>query len=326
MKTFEYEQLFSQVSKLLHEKKKIALITHEHPDGDALGSMIAMFSILQGFPDKDVRMIAKDPVPRHFEFLPYIDRVLPCEEGFLPELLIAFDYGDFRRLHISEDTVRYATTITFDHHPYHKQKGDILIIDPSLSSTCELVYRFFREAGYRILRDTACALLTGIFTDTGGFAHVNTSHQTLRIAGDLLRRGTSIYDVYAHTFLRKSPRAVRSCGEILRRIRKDVETGMAYVGISYFELERLGIELNDFDGIVNVIAMPEEVRFSLMLIEYKPKIWKGSLRSEPFKHTDVSRIARALGGGGHPYAAGFERAGESLQDVVQCVTEVAKAL
>lgn len=324
-----FEREFSQVARLLEGKNRILLATHEHPDGDALGSMIAMFSVLTRMPGKEVVMFSKDPVPEHFGFLPCVEHVvhlLPGEKGFVPELFFAFDYGDFNRIHVEAELVSDSTTVTFDHHPYSRQRGDILIIDPTASSTCELLYRFFRHAEYGISSETATALLAGIFTDTGGFAHVNTTISTLKIAGDLLRCGTSLPNLRKHIFSSKSPRMLRVWGETLKNISRDRALGMAYVAISFKEFCDLGSSLDDFEGITNVLAMPPQVRFSLLLIEHEPGVCKGSLRSEPFKKVDVSSFARALGGGGHTYAAGFERRGESLQDVVECVKRVASSL
>lgn len=321
-----FSKEFEEVRYLIQQKKRILLATHEHPDGDALGSLVAMFSVLTRMVGKEVVMFSKDPVPGHFSFLPHVHRVAQSLEGsgFEPELFFAFDYGDFNRLHVASEFLKNVPMVTFDHHPYSRQRGDIVIIDPTVSSTCELLYNFFRHAQYEISHETATALLAGIFTDTGGFAHVNTTTSTLKIAGDLLRCGTSLQNLHKHTFSRKSPRTLRIWGEVLKNISHDRNLGMAYAVISFKEFRELGSSLDDFEGITNIFSMPPEVRFSLLLIEHEPGVLKGSLRSEPIKNVDVSSIARELGGGGHMYAAGFERRGESLQDVVEYVKRVAR--
>jgi len=325
----QFQEEFRHISHLIRGRKTILLATHEHPDGDALGSMIAMYSVLRRFPAKKIVMFSQDPVPLQFQFLPYWQDVvsaIPPRDIFYPDLFFAFDYGDFRRLGIEEGSVRAATMVTFDHHPFGRQRGEVLVIDPLCSSTCELLYYFFSSEGQEISTRTATALLTGIFTDTGGFAHVNTSVQTLRIAEDLLRYGILTSNLHKHTFSNKSPRTIRVWGKILKNISRDEKLGMAYVLIPHGEFTEFGSSLDDLDGVVNVLTLPPDVQFSLLLVEHQPGVVKGSLRSEPFKKVDVSRIAHALGGGGHTYAAGFERQGESLPDVVERVKIVAQEL
>jgi phosphoesterase RecJ-like protein len=323
-----FEREFSQVARLVEGKNKILLATHEHPDGDALGSLIAMFSVLTRMSGKEVVMFSKDRVPAYFSFLPYVGRVVQSLEwpSFTPDLFFAFDYGDFKRIHVEPRLLENIPIVTFDHHPLIGQRGDVVIIDPTASSTCEVLYHFFRHAKYEIFGETAAALLAGIFTDTGGFAHVNTTTNTLKIVGDLLRYGTSLPRLHKHTFSRKSPRMLHIWGEVLKNIVHDTDLCMAYAVIPFLEFCEFGSSLDDFEGITNVLSTPPEVRFSLLLVEHEPGVLKGSLRSEPFKNVDVSSIARAFGGGGHTYAAGFEARGESLQDVVQYVKDVAKSL
>ena len=320
----KYSREFSKVAQFIKEKNNILLAVHERPDGDALGSMIAMFSLLRKFNDKKVVMFSKDPVPPHLAFLPYSGHIASCRSEFVPDLFFGFDYGDFSRLGIDYNSLSGSVIVTFDHHPPLRQMGDVLIIDTSASSTCEIVYNFIQETGYEIFPRMALALLTGIFTDTGGFAHVNTSVRTLRAAGDLLRYGVSMQKLHRHTFSRKSPETLRVWGYVLKDILLDSDVGMTYVAISLDRFRELGSLLDDFEGIVNIINMPPNVRFSLLLIEHKQGVIKGSLRSEPFQGVDVSSIARAMGGGGHKYAAGFERNGETLKSVLERVKVVAR--
>jgi len=322
----QFKSEFSGVSQLIQGKNNILLASHERPDGDAVGSMIAMFSVLRRMTDKKVLMFSKDPVPEQFKFLPYWENIslrTSDIEELCPDLFLAFDYGDFNRLGVDGDLIKDAVIVTFDHHPDINQRGDIKIIDPDCSSTCEIVYQFLSQEEYEISPQTASALLTGIFTDTGGLAHVNTSTETLRVVGNLLRYGTSIKNLHKHTFSGKTPDNLRTWGKVLKNIIQDEEVSMAYVAITFAQFEEFGASLEGFEGIVNVICMPPNVRFSLMLVEHNPGVVKGSLRSEPFKGVDVSKIARVMGGGGHKYAAGFEREGETLQDVVQYVKRVA---
>lgn len=332
MSTFSQE--FSEISRLVEEKSKILLATHQRPDGDAIGSMVGMFSVFSELPGKEVVMFSKDPVPENFKFLPHCEHILQeIPNGFSPDIFIGLDYGAFDRLGVNSSILADSIVVAFDHHPLNQQKGDILIVDPSLSSTCELVYDFITHAGYSISLTTAQALLTGIFTDTGGFKHVNTSFKTLNIVANLLNRGVYMKNLYKNTFSSKPVLALRTWGHVLKNITYDREVGMCYAGITHSKFNELGASLDDFDGIVNVMSMPPEASFSLLLIEYRPKLIKGSMRSEPFKKelrgenfvgVDVSGIAQSLGGGGHKYAAGFEVEGETLENVLKRVKTKAR--
>ncbi|OGZ58311.1 MAG: hypothetical protein A3B96_01785 [Candidatus Spechtbacteria bacterium RIFCSPHIGHO2_02_FULL_43_15b] len=329
-----FDREFEEVSKLLREKKRILLAIHQRPDGDAIGSMIGMFLAISELGDKDVVMFSKDPVPDNFKFLPCWDLIMEeIPRGFSPDILIGLDYGDFGRLGVDENTVRNSIIITFDHHPLNKQKGDVMIIDPLLSSTCELVYNFLIHEGYTISSGAAEALLMGIFTDTGGFSHINTTVKTLSVSAELLGLGVYIKNLHKHAFSNRSLSSVRVWGYVLQNIRYCKDIGMCYAGIDMRGFEELGSRLDDFEGVVNIMNMPPEAFFSLLLIEHKPAVIKGSMRSEPFKRglggkgdgagVDVSKIAKELGGGGHRYAAGFEISGETLENVVEYVKKVA---
>lgn len=326
-----FSKEFSEAASLLRQKNNILLAAHEHPDGDAIGSMLAMFSILSEFPGKNIRVFSCDTVPNYLEFLPNSQVIThDIAQYFLQDkkmdVLIGFDYGDFKRLGVSRKYIEDALMITFDHHPYLKQEGDILIIDDSASSTCEILYDFFVCERFKITPHTATALLTGIFTDSGGFAHVNTSVRTLRAAGDLLRHGASLGKIYKETFCNKQPSSLKAWGYALGAAKHDAESGMTYAVISHDKFEELGKCLDDFEGVANTINLSPETKFSLLLIECEPKVIKGSLRSESFKGVDVSQIARVLGGGGHKYAAGFERSGETAENVIKLVKQAAREL
>lgn len=334
MSSFERE--FYEISRLVSEKSRILLATHQRPDGDAIGSMVGMFSALAEIPGKEIVMFSKDPVPENFKFLSHYESVLQdIPNNYTPDIFIGLDYGDFDRLGVADRILENSVVITFDHHPLNRQRGHILVIDPSLSSTCELVYNFIVYAGYYISSHTAEALLTGIFTDTGGFKHINTSIETLSIVANLLNRGVYIKNLYKNTFSDKPISTLKAWGYVLENISIDQEIRMCYSCITLDKFFELGVSLDDFEGVVNAMSMPPDISFSLLLIEHEPGLVKGSMRSESFKRglgsesftgVDVSMIAEYLGGGGHKYAAGFEVEGEALENVLKRVKSRATEL
>src|SRR3989338_1044039 len=267
-----FDQEFQDISKLLNEKTRILLATDQRPDGDAIGSMIGMFSAILSAGGKEVVMFSKDPVPENLRFLPGCQNIVhEIPKDFSPEVLIGLDYGDFDRLGIDEDVIKDAVVVTFDHHPRGRQKGDIFVIAPYLSSTCELVYSFLVHEGFPISSHTAEALLMGIFTDTGGFAHINTSTATLEVSANLLGRGIYTRNLHKHTFSGKPLSSLRAWGWVLQNLLCDYEIGMCYAGMPLDNFINLGSSLDDFEGIVNMMNMPPDTSFSLLLIEYKPR-------------------------------------------------------
>ncbi|MDX1607832.1 MAG: bifunctional oligoribonuclease/PAP phosphatase NrnA [Candidatus Spechtbacterales bacterium] len=298
------KEKFQTVKHMIEDSEYILLAGHKNPDGDSLGSLLALhLAISENLGKNTIPYMTDKEVPQSLDFLP--DKELLNDKiSWYPDLVIGVDYGDFSRLNLPEDIAQGARIITFDHHPYSGQRGDVQIIETQFSSTAELVYHFLREVNWHISKRTALCLLTGILTDTGAFAH-NTSARTVKVAGELLEKGAPLHAIHSKTFAGKRPEVLNIWGNILQKMKTEQEYNFSHAIVSFDEFKKFGIVLDDFTGLISVMNTADETDFSILAIEYERGKIKGSLRSDKFKDIDVSRIAEALGGGGHKYAAGF---------------------
>lgn len=239
---------------------------------------------------------------------------------------MGLDYGDFQRLKIPEAILRKSSLpiITIDHHLASDQKGAIKILEPEASSTSEIIYHWLKYKNIEIDKELANCLLTGIFSDSGGFCHVSTTSETLNIVSELLLKGVSLSKIAAQTLLFNKPLELfRVWGRLLARTKLDEATGLAYTWVTADDFERFKLNMADFDGITSLVSTGSPSNLGLFLIEYQKGKIKGSLRSESQSEIDAVKIAKALGGGGHPYAAGFVQEG-SIEEVLKKVLNLIK--
>ncbi|MEX2144993.1 MAG: bifunctional oligoribonuclease/PAP phosphatase NrnA [Candidatus Spechtbacterales bacterium] len=298
------KEKFYRTAETIKSSNHILIAGHTNPDGDSIGSMLGLYGAIKESMGKEVLLYSADPVPASLRFLPGADVITPKIKWY-PDLIIGVDYGDFHRLSIPHEMTDGAQIITFDHHPFNKQRGDIKIIETGFSSTAELIFAFLRTVEWKISEETATCLLTGIFTDTGGFVHA-TSPNTLEAAAELMKLGAPIQKIYSETFAGKTQKILNVWGEFLGKIEIFPEYGLGAIFIPFDEFKKSGIILEDFTGLISMLNLIEETKFSIFAIEYESGKIKGSLRSDKFKEVDVSKIAKLLGGGGHKYAAGFD--------------------
>lgn len=315
--------------RLLHERlngaRRILLATHENPDGDGIGAMLAL-SLFLGKEGKYVIPFSKDGLPESLSFLPgsgAIQTVLQPHASF--DLIIGLDYGDVERLHLPREFLDVSRFVTIDHHVVAHSIGDLQIVSPSFSSTSEIVYWFFHENKTPLSKEIALNLITGILVDTGGFSHITTSPRVLAVASDLLGRGVVPSRVLRDAIETRSASALKLWGNALGRIREDKEIGMLSSYISREDLVRCNATFDDVAGLISLLNTASSSRFTVLLVEYEEGVIKGSLRSERFKGVDVSQIAAQLGGGGHRYASGFTRQG-TIEDILGEIKDVVREM
>lgn len=319
----QLKQQFREIQSLINQAQNILIACHEKPDGDAVGSSLALYHTLKKR-GLDTYCFAPDSPSDYLAFLPsssVFQTNLPKKKI---DLIFALDYGKPSRLgealSLMGEDVR---VISIDHHPRQDQIGDVILVAPEFSSTCEILYYFFQSSSLRIDRDVANCLLCGIFTDTGGFRHVVTSPRTLRAVSCLIGTGANVNKIAKYVFQGKTTASLKVWGTALSKVKCDSPTDMAYSWVSYNDLQYGGMNMGDLDGLPEVINTVSNSRFSLLLSEYEPGKIYGRLRSEAFKKVDVSKIARKLGGGGHKYAAAFRVEG-TLKEVLDNVREIVR--
>jgi bifunctional oligoribonuclease and PAP phosphatase NrnA len=303
---------FKKAWEAINSAQKIFMTMHEGPDGDDLGSLLALRLVLESM-GKELHCIIKGNVPHTLKFLPGSMAVKGEYENRPYDLIITFGCNVLTRPGFPELLEHPAKKINFDHHPDNTMFGDINIVDADTAAVAELTYYFLKSNdAVAIGKDIATCLLTGLFTDTGGFQHSNTSSSVYDVAGELLKKGARIDTVAQETFGNKRPQTLRAWAKALENTRFDPEKQMIFSVMTDEDMNAAGAEDEDLTGFVSIINHVPEAKFALLLRQKGDEV-KGSLRSEPHKGTDVSKIAKSFGGGGHKLASGFKIKGKLVK-------------
>jgi len=303
---------FRQINEFLKEAKNVLVASHENPDADAVGSALALYLV---FKKKDIKssLYLPDFPSDNLNFLPNFNKIKTFIEPFNFDLLFCLDYGDFKKLKLPKKYEK-KQIITLDHHLKSDQRGKLKIIKPEFSSTAEIIYLWLKNSEIEINQDIATCLLTGIVSDSGGFSHITTTSQTLKTASELISAGAPLFKIIQKTLTLENPlNYSKIWSRALSRITEDKEKGLTFSWISFKDLQECQAKLSDLKGIIGLISNASSTNSCLFLVEYEKEKVKASLRSEPYRGKGVVSIAKALGGGGHLYAAGFQQKGTIKQ-------------
>ena len=296
--------------------RSVWLGTHVDPDGDAIGSTLGLAGILESL-GHEVTAACIDPPPADVRFLPGSDKMARTGPGPEHDLAIALDAGDSRRLGelYDPDTWELLETAVIDHHASNPGYARIDWIVPDAASTAELVVRL--AEALNVVPDAASAtcLLTGIVTDTLGFRTPNTTERTLRAASTLMACGADLATVMHNVFNSRPLPALLLIGRALDGIQTIGDFGIAT--LSHNDFVELGAEPQQARGISSFLATTADFKAVALLRERIDGRIDVSMRARP--GVSLVEAARALGGGGHPLAAGATINGP-LEDAVELVT------
>lgn len=309
---------FAKLKKLFEEEKNISLICHLDPDGDAVGSLLAIGQAMEG-QNKNLKLISKDPIPSVFKFLSS-DKEILSEFNFLEcDVLVLLDNGDCRRTGFVQEIESFARAggkiINIDHHP----KNDLWKIatvnqaDIEACSTCEIVYKLLIGLNFPIDSRIATYLLAGIFNDTGGFRHANTTPAVLQIVADLLKRGAKLKKIAQNIENTQPVSKFKLWGIALDRLRVNKKYGISVSYLTKEDLVASEASEDEVAGLVNLVNCVPDSRASLLLYESCNGKIKGSLRTDR-EDIDLCVLANWLCGGGHKKASGFALSGKIVQD------------
>lgn len=309
---------FSELKKVLEGKASFLLIAHEEPDGDAIGATLALGKFLRSY-GKVVVMVSRDEISPYFSFL---DNSQQIKSDFLSgdyEVIILIDNGDLKRtgfadrINKSKKLGKYIVNI--DHHLQNDiwKVADLNLAFPNYSSSCEIVYEILIEYNFNIDSITATNLLAGIYYDTGGFQHSNTTKKVLQIVSELLKKGARLKKISKNVSQAKSISMLKLWGIALNRIQVARDYDLAYTVLTKEDITTAGAVEDEVSGLVNLINSTAEAEASLLMYESGDGIIKGSLRTES-DFVDVSVLAKILGGGGHKKASGFSLKGKIVKN------------
>ncbi len=278
----------------------IVILTHEHPDGDAVGTALALYNALK-IRDKNVEVVIPE-YSRCFSNVPGIKDVL--KEGSKEEYSLAITV-DTASLNQLGDCLKYfenaKKTICIDHHSSNNMMGDLNFVDPFSPAAAQVLYGIFKAYNWEITEDIGTAIMTGIVTDTGGFQYEQVSKETFEIAAEMRAMGINIPQIYKDTLSTHTIASFKL--KVLANDRLEIlEDGkVTFTYIDMKDEEKVNAEVGDYEGIVNEGRDLEGVEVSIFLHQID-KGYKTSLRSNSY--VNVSEICGKFGGGGHVRAAG----------------------
>jgi phosphoesterase RecJ-like protein len=299
---------------VINKSQKILLITHRNPDGDAIGSILAIQNFLLSL-NKEINSFCITKPTENFNYLQNIENIENNIENLEDnyDLAIILDCGDLGMTKITEKVkqINFKFGIAnIDHHYTNPKFGNINIVISKASSTAEIIYQIMRTSNIKITPAIATALLTGIVTDTGNFAYQSTTKQSIETASRLLSIGADFEGISKANIYNKTIDILKLWGIVMRRIVFNKELRMVTTALFKKDLENLKLSEEAGEGISNYLNnLSKKNKFSLLLKEYEIGKVKGSLRTTN-DDIDVSAIAQKFGGGGHKKAAGFEVKGK----------------
>ncbi len=294
---------FLEIRDKIFSEDNIVVISHVNPDGDAIGSGLALTLGLKKI-GKNVRFILQDKYPDSVKFLNEINIVEQYNENneYKFDLAICVDGATDHRLGKAKELLKNRFVINIDHHISNTLYGNLNYVE-EISSTSELIYKFLKFCEIDIDINMAEALYTGLVNDTGNFSHDNVTEKTFEMAAELKRIGASNSKVVREFFNTKSLPAIKLLGIAMYEMEYNENKKLAYYFMSKETLDKYNGRKEDTEGIVEKLISFKEAEVSLFLREDKIGVIKGSMRS---KHDiDVNEIASIFGGGGHRKAAGF---------------------
>ena len=312
----EYEgQLrgFEQVTELVEGARTIAVCAHTSPDGDALGSELAMAEILRArWGDKEVVTLLADnaDVPRIYRFLPGAGQLVrPDQYDETPDLFIAVDLSTPHRLGEAQDVLERAThTACLDHHPCDKPLGDACVVRPSAAAAGVIVAEFAMYLEVDLTQSMSQSLMCALMTDTGRFQYQNTDAEALETASLLVSCGADPSEVSLNVYQSFRLQYLHLKSLVMGRITTFEKGKIAYSYATRNDLERTGADLDECDGLIDVVRSVEGSEVALFLKMVPGDKVRGNLRAKG--DHDISKVARAMGGGGHRAAAGFTYDGD----------------
>ncbi len=293
----------------IKQAKKILLVTHNQPDGDALSSLCALTGLLINL-NKKFFAYCYDAPPRQFEFLPYLEKINSDKNELIfleYDLIVVLDCGSLSRTKLTREIKNKSNSqfvIEFDHHPKVDNYANIEIRDPNSSSTAEILYHFFKNNNIKINKNLAICILTGLMTDTGNFLYPNTSDQAIKIASEMLLYGAKFPQILENTWRNKSLPTMKIWGKAINNLRINKKYNFAYSVLTHEDLSREGIIDEELEGIAGFLSNLYGVNGLLFLRGEKNGRIKGNLRTT-IPQIDISKLAQVLGGGGHAKASAF---------------------
>lgn len=303
-----------RISDLLNQSQDITVLIHQQPDGDAIGSSAALYYALKD--TKNIRIVCATALPKIFTD---ITGPLPvCHTlSHKTDVVIVLDCSELHRTGFRSQlkASRGVPIVVIDHH----QPGDLCKLahqyygSDSAAATAYLIEQLLSTMRSNINGEAATALLLGLYTDTGGFKHANTSSNAFTLASRLIRYGANLSQIVTPMSHRLADNQRQLWGKVLSNIQMN-RLGIVVASVTQEMLTESNGSPEDLSGLANLLALTHQAKAALVLVETNHG-WRGTLRTR-YKQVDLGRLARYLGGKGQKKAAGFTATKELLSDII----------
>ena len=308
----QVEDSLDAAAVLIAGAHQVGLACHVSPDGDALGSMLALHHLARS---QGVASVASWPQPfvvaPHYEFLPGLDLATnPAHFPSHPDVMVTFDCGSLERLGElaipAADAASRGRLIVLDHHVTNDNYGAINVVDPDAAATAVVVRQLAARLGWSLTREAAICLYTGLVTDTGRFQYSNTTPGVFALAEELSAFQLPIADMTRQLFEQHRFAYLQLVATCLSRAQLDPDLRFVVTWVTEEDCRRFDVSLDETEGLIDLVRRTGEAEVCCVLKE-TPGGVRVSLRA--VSDTDVGAIASLFGGGGHRFAAGFSHPG-----------------
>ena len=312
-----------EILKEIKKSEKIVILTHESPDGDAIGSSLALKLMLEEL-GKNPDVIIPE-YSRLFNFLPQAAEIKKESEVKNYDLAISVDCATLKRVAKKEYFENAKKTIVIDHHGSNTMYGDLNFVNPVSPACCETLAGIAEYFEIKMSKDIGTCIMTGIITDTGGFRHAGITPETFEFTANLIRIGVNVPQIYKKTLRTKTRANFELSKRVIERMELLEDEKVAFTYMNKKDEEEVGAEEGDHEGLVDIGMDIEGVEVSIFIRQKdEENAYKISMRSA--NDVNVSDICLMFGGGGHPKAAGALVQGNVEQVKEKIMKEVKKAL
>jgi phosphoesterase RecJ-like protein len=294
----------------IRDGERFILITHEHPDGDALGSLVAMHGVLQALGKDSVMFMAADefPLPYEYRFFVFDGLVSRTPDDVAERTVIYLDCGNIDRNPLEVVKREEAHILNIDHHHDNTRFGTVNHVVEEASCTAEIVWDLMRDLGVTTTPTIADALYVGLVTDTGRFMYENTGERAHVMAAELIAAGVDVNAIYRRLYEDMPSSKIELLGRGLANIVRYDDGRLTFTRLTREDYEQVGAQESYSEGVIDHLRSISGTKVAALaralLDPDRAHLKKVSLRSTDGE-VDVSAIARAGGGGGHRQAAGF---------------------
>lgn len=294
---------YRKILDLISSNQRFVISTHINPDGDAIGSELALYSFLTEL-NKSVWIVNTDSTPLVYSFLPNVKQIssVPPSEQF--DVLIVVDVGELKRIGSNLSTVLPVnkTVVCIDHHATNESFADYNLVEPDASATSEILYRLIKKQDMPVGKERAVCLYTGIMDDTGCFRYSNATPTAHRVAAELISEGIKVDEIYRKVYETLPEGTIHLLARVLSTLNLTPDGKIACFYVTQEMFRDTGTQPEDVEGFTDYPRSINTVEVVIFLRELEDGKTKVSLRSQ--NNFAVNKVAADYGGGGHKRAAG----------------------